>query len=114
VGGRAPSGPTRALITVSIEKRAPDIRSDLGWTPADPGEVTVVEASPAPDETNSALWQGEIRFKTAPPPGQFRVVIREFEIHVIDPFEGEIVVGGPNFGERLIYASILTWDFAPP
>ncbi len=40
--------------------------------------------------------------------------MREYELLEIDPFEGSIILMGPNYGERLIYASIITWDFKSP
>jgi hypothetical protein len=114
VGGLAPTGPTRALIVVSIEERTSGVKSDLGWRAASPLEAFVSEDSPPPSDVQSVLWQGTIGFKTAPLPGRFRIVIREYELHPIDPFEGSIILEGPNWAERLVYASIITWDFVAP
>ena len=72
---------------------------------------TVSRARPAPSDPQSVLWLGSIIFPTAPPAGRYRVVVREFEIYQIDPFPGDIFIEGPNYGERLVYASIIAWDF---
>jgi hypothetical protein len=111
VGGLAPSGPTRSFITVTVERREPAIGGDLGWKIAAAGEVRVIEDNPAPSDPQSVLWQGSIVFPRAPPRGRFRVVIREFEVYQIDHFPGDIFMNGPNYGERLVYASIIAWDF---
>ncbi len=114
VGGLAPTGPTRSFITVTVERRIADIQSDLGWEAAPAAVASANEDSPAPSDPQSVLWQGTIRFAKAPAPGQFRIVVREYELHPIDPFEGQIVIDGPNWGERLVYASIIGWDFKAP
>jgi hypothetical protein len=110
VGGLAPSGPTRSFITVTAERRDPTINSDLGWKAAPSAEVRVIEGSPAPSDPQSVLWEGSIVFAAAPPPGRYRVVIREYELYETDPLSGDIS-GGPTYGERLIYASIMAWNF---
>ena len=114
VGGLAPSGPTRSFITVTVERRIANIGSDLGWEVAPSTVARATEDSPAPSDPQSVLWQGQVSFSAAPRPGQFRIVIREYELHPIDPFEGRIFIDGPNYGERLVYASILTWEFKEP
>jgi hypothetical protein len=113
VGGLAPEGPTRSFVAVSVESRIPGVHGDLGWEPAAPGVVTITEDSPAPDQPDAVLWAGAIAFAKAPSPGQFRVVVREYEIIEVDP----IVPGlsdQPSVGHRLVYASILPFDFPAP
>ena len=114
VGGMAPSGPTRSFIVVSVERRNPAVGTDMGWDPAPAADVTVVEDSPAPSDPTSVLWMGSIVFPAPPPPGRYRIVVREYELLEIDPFEGSIILLGPNYGERLVYASIIPWDFRSP
>ena len=79
VGGLAPVGPLASVIQVSVETRSMNIASDLDWKPVPSGIVTVTEDSPAPSQPNAALWSGSIVFAKTPKPGQFRIVIREFE-----------------------------------
>jgi hypothetical protein len=111
VGGLAPSGPTQSVVTVSVEKRDPNIASDLSWSPAPLTEVRVIADSPEPSETESVLWVGSIVFTKDPPGGLYRVVVREFELIEIDPMTGAGILNPMDFGERLVYASIIAWDF---
>lgn len=111
VGGRAPAGPTTSFVTVSVDKRDPAIASDMGWAPAPIADVHVVADSPAPAQSESVLWSGAIVFATAPHPGDYRVVVREFEVHAIDPFAGDVAADPVNHGERLVYASVIEWNF---
>jgi hypothetical protein len=110
VGGPAPGGPTNSVVTVTVEERAENIGTDLGWMLAPADRASVTEDSPAPDSPSSVLWAGTIKFAAAPEPGTFRVVVREFEVLQIDPpASGESA--GPVYGQRLIYASILPFDY---
>jgi hypothetical protein len=111
VGGTAPTGPTRALITVTVETREPAIGGDLGWREAHPSEGRAIEDSPAPNDANSTLWQGAIVFSKRPANGEFRVIIREFEILPVDPPPNTDVIAAISHGERLVYASIIPWTF---
>jgi hypothetical protein len=110
VGGLAPEGPTRSFITISVEKRAARIESDLGWRAAPINEVSVMEDSPAPASANTVLWSGSVTFANPPPPGNYRIVVREFEVLEADPVPGAIS-DAPNYAERLIYAAIIAYDF---
>ena len=56
-----------------------NIVSDLAWNPAPSNVVTVIEDSPAPVQPDAVLWSGTVFFAVAPPAGQFRVVIKEYE-----------------------------------
>ena len=83
---------------------------DLGWQAAAPADVTVTEDSPAPAQPESVLFAATVNFARRPPPGQFRLVIREFEVLQIDsPLAG--ISNKPDYGERLVYASILLFDY---
>ena len=113
VGGVGPTAPTRNLITVTVEANDPAIGGDLGWKPASSAQGRAVEDSPAPVQPASALWQGEIVFPSPPAPGAFRVVIREYELFETDGLAPAEFVG-PLYAERLVYASIIPWDFRAP
>ena len=65
---------------------------------------------PAPAEPDSVLFSGTVHFARRPPPGQFRLVVREFEIIEIDPPPAS-ASDKPEFGARLVYASILPFDY---
>jgi hypothetical protein len=71
----------------------------------------VIPDSPEPSETESVLWVGSIVFTNDPPGGVYRVVVREFELIEIDPMTGDGILNHLDFGERLVYASIIAWDF---
>ena len=103
VGGLAPIGPAKSTVSVTVETRVSEIGSDLGWTPATPDIASATEDTPAPSQPESVLWSGMITFATEPRPGQFRVVVREFEMIGTIP--------GTASGSRLVYAAILPFDF---
>jgi hypothetical protein len=105
VGGLAPQGPATSVIDVAVEARVPGIVSDLGWASAPNTAVTVTEDAPAPSQPASVLWSGTIAFAAQPAPRQFRVVVREFEVIESAP-PGTSV-------NRLVYAAILPFNFAP-
>jgi hypothetical protein len=110
VAGLAPDGPTQSYITATVEARRAGVPGDLGWEPAAAADVSVTKDSPAPTEPDSVLFSGTVRFARRPPPGQFRLVVREFEILPIDP-PPLPVSDKPEFGSRLVYASILPFDY---
>ena len=103
VGGLGPDGPAKSIVTVTVETRVSEIGSDLGWTTAAPDVASAIEDTPAPSQSESVLWSGTIRFATEPPPGEFRVVVREFEVTGTIP--------GTASSSRLVYAAILPFDF---
>ena len=110
VGGLAPQGPNTSLITVSVEERIPGVLTDMGWGPPKAGAVTVTEDAPAPQQPGSTLWSGTVQFKTSPPPGQFRIVVHEYERIPFLNDSGAILA--PNgLGLRLIYAAIVPYDY---
>ena len=107
IGGLGPQAPNKNAITVTVERRMAKVATDLGWEPAPASVVKVTEDAPAPAEPNAALWSGTIEFQKAPPRGQFRVVVREFEIIAIDPPPVIAIING----SRLVYAAIVGYDF---
>jgi hypothetical protein len=110
VGGSAPDGPTQSVVAVTVEEYAANIGTDLGWAQALSTRASVAEDSPPPSPSGSVLWSGTISFAAKPGPGVFRVVVRESEVIEVDPPAGA-PSAGPVYGERLIYASILPFDF---
>jgi hypothetical protein len=106
IGGPAPQGPLQNVILVSVEQREPNLASDLGWKDAPPSAVTVTEDAPAPSEPGAALWAGNIVFAKPPATGQFRIVVREFELL----FGDSVAILDLPVG-RLVYAAILGYDF---
>jgi hypothetical protein len=110
VGGTAPGGPTSSVVTVTVQERAANIGTDLGWLPAPADRASVTEDSPAPGAPTSVLWSGTIKFADGQDRSAFRVVVREFEVIEIDP-PASAAPNGPAYGQRLIYASILPFDY---
>jgi hypothetical protein len=109
VAGLAPDGPTTSVLEATVEARRHDVRSDLGWAPAAPAAVQVVEDTPAPSQPASILLAATITFAQLPAPGEYRVVVREHEILEIDP--PDTALGdGPKLGGRLVYAAVLPID----
>jgi hypothetical protein len=94
VSGPAPSGPVPEItgrqpnpvvtvptqVEVSIQRRNPAISSDLGWEDAPAGTVTI-SALPVPLTSQPGLvrWTGTVNFAALPDPGEYRVLIREYE-----------------------------------
>jgi hypothetical protein len=87
--------------------RMPGVESDLGWSPAPATSVSVSDDSPTPNQPASVLWSGTVSFTDIPSPGDFRIVVREYELINTD------ITGaaGGQPGQRLVYASILPFDF---
>jgi hypothetical protein len=108
VGGIAPAGPTQNVITVSVERRMAKVQTDLGWEPAPANEVKVTEDAPAPSITNAVLWSGSVNFAKTPQPGEYRIVIREFEQLMIEGLAVNI-----DLAPRLVYAAIVPYDYFP-
>ena len=79
ITGAQPTNPVHfpSLVTITLQQRDPAIPTDLGWQDVPAGTASI---SPLPLPTPSLLrWSGTIDFTTAPKPGQFRVLIREYE-----------------------------------
>jgi hypothetical protein len=111
VGGLAPQGPNTSLIVVSVQKRVAGVLTDMGWEPAPANAVTVTEDSPAPQQPGSALWSGTVQFKTAPPAGEFRIVVHEYERIPYLTDSEKTIVAGQYLGLRLIYAANVPYDY---
>jgi hypothetical protein len=109
IGGLAPVATPGPAITVTVEQEVPSVVSDLAWQTAAASLVTVTENSPDASEPQAVLWSGSIAFTAVPPAGSFRIVIREYERIAIDGSPD--AAGNPPYGERLVYLSILAYDF---
>lgn len=109
VGGLAPNGPLDSALQISVETRALNVASDLDWMPAPATDVTVTEDSGLPGEASTILWSGDIVFTKSPRPGQYRIVIREYETLPADAVTGKIT-DPPIPAQRLVYAAILAYD----
>jgi hypothetical protein len=110
IGGVAPQPPAQSAIEVTVQRRLPNMISDVAWEQAPPSVVTVTENSPDAKEPDAVLWSGSVVFAEAPPPDQFRIVVREFERILIDTpgveSSGEQV---PAWGERMVYVAIVSY-----
>jgi hypothetical protein len=107
VGGLAPQAtPSRSVIEVSVQRRLSHAKSDVAWEVAPATDVTVSENAPDASEPDAVLWSGQITFAKAPPAGQYRVVIREFERLQVDSDPGTILLG-----ERLVFVTVIDYDF---
>ena len=67
--------PDSSTFVVRVEQRNPDLTDDLAWTTAT--NVTVT-----PEQTSQplrVLWKGQIKLPADRQPGQYRVVVEEYE-----------------------------------
>ena len=131
VSGVAPRGPAPVLeaepqplvvehrptrINVRVQKRRADFGGNLGWQDALPTEaaVTVDWHAPFPTQPNLTHWTGRVQFLVDPEPGNFRLVIEEYEYisanHTFDEAIGRRVVHEQP--SRLIYAETFELDHA--
>ena len=88
------SGPTHTLpngftgipgtnVQVTVQTRIPGTTDDAGWLPANE-PVVIPETLPA---GSGFLWKGQVRMPVGAGAGQFRLLIKEFELH-------RVMVGG--------------------
>lgn len=112
VGGLTPEGPRPLRYVVNVEQRMAGIYSDAAWEPAPTSVVTVVENAVGSGSPDEVLWAGTVTFKTMPPKDMYRVVIREYETLPVDPtLTVDSLADVGQFGERLVYAAIIPYDF---
>jgi hypothetical protein len=69
---------TPSHIEVEVQQLDEQIGGDLGWKTVDESLVTVQAGSIHPRDA-SVLWTGTVRFTESPQPGQFRLLICEYE-----------------------------------
>jgi hypothetical protein len=127
VSGVAPRGPQavfsgspRALgnterptqIRVRVQRRDAALHSDLAWSDVG-ADVAAVHAShdgPTPSDPDLALWSGTASFVKAPEPGEFRLLVEEFEfVSANYTLQQDRLVTHPS---RLIYAEAVVLDTA--
>ena len=108
VGGLGPRQPAASRFQVVVQQRDPLVGSDLGWELAATSAVRVTVDTPTVTDPDAVVWSGHISFRNVPAPGQFRVVVAEYEVFQTDP---------PDLGPktttsyRLVYSCILPFDF---
>ena len=78
ITGAQPSAPIHvpSQVTITLQQRVPGISTDLGWQDVPAGVATI---NPLPLFPGLLRWSGAIDFANLPQPGQFRVLIREYE-----------------------------------
>jgi hypothetical protein len=129
VSGPAPSGPAPTitgakpdkpihvptLVTVSVQRRNAAITSDLGWQDAPAGTATVHPLSTGLAGT-LLRWTGTVDFPQLPEPGQYRLLIREYEYlsanYVVPTGTQRSKVPHGEQPKRLIYAETVEIDAA--
>ncbi|HVN54467.1 MAG TPA: hypothetical protein VMT46_09060 [Anaerolineaceae bacterium] len=129
VSGPAPAGPAPEIsgtrpsqavhvptqITVTIQRRDPAISTDLGWEDAPAGAAAVHPLSPGIPGT-LLRWTGTVDFATVPEPGQYRLLIREYEYlsanYTIPTAARRGRVTRREQPKRLIYAETVEIDTA--
>ena len=104
-GKPRPARPTH--VEVHIQQREVEA-SDLTWTdvPSSVATVTQLYEGPGLNQPDLALWVGAITFAAIPAPGQFRLLIEEFEF-----ISANYATQGHAPG-RLIYAETFEVDSA--
>jgi hypothetical protein len=82
----APGGGAPETVTVRSQVRDPALPGDLGWVQGPfPDQVTL---SPVPGPVS--LWRGEVIFPAAPQPGQWRLLVEEYE-SLLTPSNGAVI-----------------------
>jgi hypothetical protein len=108
---RPPPGPSTAfqvnpgvpLIDISVQQRIPGTSDAAGWLPAAAAQGIGIRATSLiiagfNVDPGAPLWLGQVTLPGNRAPGQFRIVIREFERLVTGfPFKNSVLVpGDPN------------------
>jgi hypothetical protein len=104
-GPGQPRPPRPTHVAVRVQQRGA-VASDLAWddVPSTIATVTQFYEGPGFGQPNLALWVGAVTFAAAPDPGQFRLLIEEFEF-----ISANYTDQGKAPG-RLIYAETITMD----
>jgi hypothetical protein len=126
VSGPAPTGPAPfisgrqpthkvnvpTLVTVTVERRNPAIKTDLGWEAA-PG-AAAINAQSLAGLPGLVRWTGTLDFAQLPEPGELRVLVREYEYlsanYTIQSGRGRNL--RREQPKRLIYAETIEIDTA--
>jgi hypothetical protein len=99
--------PEGTSVEVSVETRRPNVEGELGWMPAPPNVAAVEQEASQPAGSGQLLWSGRITLPADRAPGQFRVMIREFEPWLDDASLAAEGISPVNRPRRLIYAEAL-------
>ena len=76
--GPIPAPTLGGVVEVSIDRRVTGTSDDLGWTPVTDPSFQVIPDPGQP--TEPLLWSGQVVLGSGPrAPGQFRILIKEFE-----------------------------------
>ena len=78
ISSRKPTAPVNVptQVEVSLQRRIPGLNSDLAWQNA-PASTATLNELPLPP--GLLRWSGSLDFAVLPEPGEYRVVIREYE-----------------------------------
>jgi len=96
VGTATPSG---SLVDVALERRVHAIDdADLGWTPT----TDIAPVADTDFRQDDLLWHGHIELPNGRQPGDYRLVIREYETLLADPTPA--TPGVPTPTQRLVFA----------
>jgi hypothetical protein len=93
---------------VHVQHRA-TANSDVAWedVPAKVAAVTQVYEGPGLNQPDLALWVGTVAFQAQPAPGQFRILVEEFEF-----ISANYTTQDRHAPGRLIYAETFMVDSA--
>ncbi|MCA1690033.1 MAG: hypothetical protein LC720_06245 [Actinobacteria bacterium] len=96
--------PVPPLVTVAVEQRLPGTGDDAGWrpVPADlPGGVAaeVVAGGAGGGSASGPLWSGHVTLPPHRTPGEFRIVVREYEHQLSDALREYSVTSQPDPSE---------------
>jgi hypothetical protein len=99
------------VVRAHVERRAPDARHDgkdpLGWTQV--GTDMVLQSYTSPFSAD-VFWKGTVRWISRNPGFDYRLVIREYELHYTDADSGlsDVTLQGKTVGGRLVYLDTIT------
>jgi hypothetical protein len=102
----APAPVPANLIVVEVERRVAGRTDELGWEAA--GQTATVTPLAPPATTDTLLWNGLIQLSEPPGDGEYRVVVREFELLRGDADSEWPVIQDFRVGGRLVYAERLS------
>lgn len=100
---QANPAPDSTIVEVTVEQRRKGARDELAWTSAGVAAQPVGGPGAAP-----VLWTGTINLPDGHAPGDFRIVVKEFEQYAQDRV-GDGPAGDPPFvvGRRLVFADAI-------
>lgn len=100
LGGDQLVGP-RGRVQVTVEARRPGVFADdeLSWTP-----VSTPVLLSGSRQGNVNTFSGGVQLPATPTPQEYRIVVEEFETHLIEPTETGFV---PGVGGRLVHTDTL-------